>query len=342
MLVSLTKGEDRYNNVYESLKLIKKDLAKLNRAKTVLIKPNLTATSKEDANTSIDALKAIIDFINENFSGAGEKELVIMEGSGSAYYDKTTTRSVFERYGYYDLEREYANLKVLSIDDETEFYPISIRSIAGNETINISKKAKGFDFKISLNLPKTHNYAIATFGIKNMMGLIKQEDKSLVHGLRTPSAPDANNIIGKIPTSWISWCRRRFPWLVNSILKKSIAYLKCMHVIHHNITLMGKELWPDLVVLDCYYAMEGDGPIDGELVKLGAAVASADPLKADGLAARLIGFNPEEIGYLYYMQSEGLGDYSLSGLVGEEFSGAICRVRPHATYNVQKNWKEVF
>ena len=342
MLVSLTKGEDRYKNVYESLRLIKQDLSKLDMARNVLIKPNLTATSREEANTSIEALKAIIDFINEHYNGAFKKELVMMEGSGSAYYEKTTTKSVFERFGYYDLEREYSNLKVLSIDDETDFYPISIRSIAGNETINISKKAKEFDFKISLNLPKTHNYAIATFGIKNMMGLIKQEDKSLVHGLRTPSAPNANNLIGKIPTSWISWGRRRVPWLVNTIMSKSIAYIKCMHVIHHNIKIMGQELWPDLVVLDCYYAMEGDGPIDGELIKLGAAVASADPLKADGLAARLIGFNPEEIGYLYYMQAEGLGDYSLSDIVGEKFPGVLHRVRPHSTYNVQKNWKEVF
>ena len=48
--------------------------------------------------------------------------------------------------------------------------------------------------------------------------------------------------------------------------------------------------------------MDGNGPVDGFPVKLEAAVASTDPLKADGVGARLIGLDPKDIGYLYYLQ----------------------------------------
>jgi len=58
-------------------------------------------------------------------------------------------------------------------------------------------------------------------------------------------------------------------------------------------------------------------PIDGKPVELGIAIASADALKADGTAARAMGLDPEDIGYMTYMQAEGLGNLSLEELVGE-------------------------
>jgi len=339
--VSLVKGAQRYDNVKKALELIKPDLDKIRGKEKILLKPNLTATRNAFANTDVKAVEAVIDFLLSNYSELRNSQFTILEGSGSAYYEKLATRQVFKSFGYCDLVKKYKNVKIECIEDFSEFSELEIMSIAGHEKARVIKRLFDFDFRISIAVPKVHNYAIATFGIKNMAGLIKQEDKSLLHGLRTPSAPDAKTIFTYIPTSAISWMRRRFPGLVNFIFKKSIDYVKATKVIHRNVANLAKLTWPDLVVLDGFYFMDGNGPVDGFPVRLEAAVCSLDPLKADGLGARLMGLQPEEIGYLYYLEKEGLGDYSLRGLVGDVLEQVKQNFKLHPTYNIQKNWKDV-
>lgn len=336
--VSLVKGPDRYNNVKKALNLIGSDLNKIRGRKQILIKPNLTATKNVFANTDSKVVEAVIDFLLDSFSELSDSQFTILEGSGSAYYEKVTTRKVFKSFGYLELVKKYKNVKLECIEDFSDFSELEIMSIAGREKIKIVKRFFDFDFRISVAVPKVHNYAIATFGIKNMAGLIKQEDKSLLHGLRTPSAPDAKTIFTYIPTSVIAWMRRRFPELVNLIFKKSVTYMKATKVIHLNVANLAKITLPDLVVLDGFYCMDGNGPVDGFPVELGVAVCSADPLKADGIGARLMGLQPQDIGYLYYLQEDGLGDYSLSGLVGEDLKQVQKIFKLHPTYNIQKNW----
>jgi uncharacterized protein (DUF362 family) len=339
--VSLVKGAQRYDNIKRALNLISSDLDKIRMKKQILIKPNLTASKNAFANTDSQAVEAVIDFLLESFGELRNSQFTILEGSGSAYYDKITTREVFRRFGYFDLIRKYKNVKLECIEDFSDSLELQIMSIGGPEKIRIIKRFFDFDFRISIAIPKVHNYAIATFGIKNMAGLVKQEDKSLLHGLRTPNAPDAKTIFTYIPTSAIAWMRRRFPNLVNLIFKKSITYMKATKVIHRNVANLARLTWPDLVVLDGFYCMDGNGPVDGFPVKLEAAVSSTDPLKADGVGARLIGLKPEEIGYLYYLHEEGLGDYSLSGLVGRDIGEIKQNLKLHPTYNIQKNWKDI-
>ena len=339
--VSLVKGPERYDNIKKALFLIKSDLEeRIRDKKRILIKPNLTATNNIYANTAKEAVEATLDFLLENFSGLRNSQFTILEGSGSAYYEKTTTRAVFEKFGYFELIKKYSNVKLECIEDFADFVELSINSVAGAETIRIIKRFFDFDFRISVAIPKTHNYAIATFGIKNMAGLIRQEDKSLMHGLRTPSAPNARTIFTYIPTSAISWMRRKAPHLVNLIFSKSIAYLKSTRVIHHNIAKFAALTWPDMVILDAFDCMDGNGPVDGFPVPLKAAVSSLDPLKADGIGARLLSLQPEDIGYLYYLQNQRLGDYSLNGLVGEDIDKVKHKFKLHPTYNIQKHWKD--
>ncbi len=338
-LVSLVKGQDRYANIKKALSLIAPDLDKIRDKKRILIKPNLTATKNKLANTDVRVVEAIIDFLLENFSELKDSQFTILEGSGSAYYEKSLTQDVYKDFGFLELEKKYKNVKLECIEDFSDFQELEISSIAGHEKIRVVKRLFDFDFRISVAVPKSHNYAIATFGIKNMAGLIKQEDKSLMHGLRTPSAPNAKTIFTYVPTSVISWMRRRFPELVNLIFKKSMAYVKATKVIHHNVTKLAKLTFPDLVVLDGFSCMDGNGPVDGFPVELGVAVASTDPLKADGVGARLMGLEPQDIGYLYYLQEEGWGDYSLEGLVGDDIKQVRKIFKLHPTYNIQKNWK---
>jgi hypothetical protein len=64
-------------------------------------------------------------------------------------------------------------------------------------------------------------------------------------------------------------------------------------------------------------------------------------VKADGVGARLIGFEPEEIGYLYYLQNhERMGEYSLENLAGDDLNKLKKKFRRHGTYDIQSQWKE--
>ena len=55
---------------------------------------------------------------------------------------------------------------------------------------------------------------------------------------------------------------------------------------------------PELQIIDGIVAMEGDGPIKGTPRDMGVLVFGTDPVATDATAARLMGFDPERLGYL--------------------------------------------
>jgi uncharacterized protein (DUF362 family) len=55
---------------------------------------------------------------------------------------------------------------------------------------------------------------------------------------------------------------------------------------------------PDLVIADGIVGMQGDGPISGTPVELRAVVVADDPVAADVVVARMMGFDPGKISYL--------------------------------------------
>ena len=337
-LVSLVKKDNCRKNIYTALELIKKDI-KISGCKNILIKPNMTATRNKIANTNVEAVRAVLNFLNDNFKNFNKIKFTVEDGSGSALYENTTTEDVFKRFNYYALEKEFKNVKVKTIDNCAEFFDAKINTVKGEGIVRIAKCIKDYDYKISITPIKTHNYAIATGAIKNMLGHIKQDDKSMMHGLKLKGTP-GKTIFDYIPTSLISKARRIMPKTINFAFSLSGTYKKGVKLIHSNIASVSREVYPDLAIIDCMNGMEGDGPIDGTAIYLGAAVASCDALKADGVAVRLMGLNPEDIGYLKMLQERGVGDYSLNGLVGGKIEGIKKSFKLHSTYNAQKNWNK--
>ncbi|MFQ5862159.1 MAG: DUF362 domain-containing protein [Candidatus Brocadiales bacterium] len=340
--MSLVKGEDRSSNISGALELIKGDLDVISDKRRILIKPNLLSSGDPGGNTDVETVRSIIKFLADNYGNFAQKEVVIFEGSAGAFYGGTTTREVFEKFGYPDLEKEFRNVKLECIEDFSEFAPLQIYTLGGVATIGVVRHVvEDFDYRISVNLPKTHNYAIATLGIKNMVGVIKQCDKSMVHGMIVASS-DGNGkktIFDYVPTWAISFLRRRAMGLVERIIRYVPSYRQGVKLIHKNIVAMAKVVWPDLVVLDGLYGMEGKGPGGGDLVRMNLAIASTDPVKADAVGARVMGINPVDIGYLYYLHEEGLGDLSLEGLVGERPEEVAMNFKMHPTYDIQSQWR---
>ena len=335
--VSLVKGQDRKLNVLKALELIAPDLENIIHAQNVLIKPNLTDIKKQLANTHVEAVEGVIEFLQAHFQG---KNITVGESSGSAYYRRMRTEEVFRTFNYDRLETKYRNVKLESFDNCEEYIQVPIKTAVGVTHLRVAKRSRDFDFKISVAPLKTHNFAVATLGIKNMAGFVKPQDMSTIHGMKGGIEADApRTILDKLPRGTISYMRRNLPnSVVNYMFRHFKTYLKAVKVINWNILAFSRVVWPDLVVLDGMTGMEGDGPIDGTPVELGLAIASADALKADGIGARVMGIGPENIGYLFYMQQEGLGDYSTDGLIGEEIRDVRKTFRLHGCYEVQKEW----
>jgi uncharacterized protein (DUF362 family) len=337
---ALVKGDDRKENIKKCLELIREDLKPLKNARNILIKPNLVALQPDFANTNVEAIEAVIEFIRNILP---DTPITVGESSASAFYNGLPTSKVFEDYDYYRLEKKYKAVMLTDFDNDREVNESPIHSVVGDTHLRISKRAEEFDYKISLSIPKTHNFAVATFGIKNMAGLVLRQDMAMIHGMKGGVEVDApKTLLDKLPAGTVSKARRALPnWLTNFMFRQYPAYRKSVKMIHRNIVEFAKRTWPDLVVLDGFVCMEGDGPVDGSAVEMRVAIASADPVKADGLGARLIGFEPEDVGYLNYLQNEeNIGEYSLENVAGENINNLKRQFKRHGTYDLQSQWQD--
>jgi uncharacterized protein (DUF362 family) len=70
------------------------------------------------------------------------------------------------------------------------------------------------------------------------------------------------------------------------------------HGIPNSILDIFGAVRPSLAIVDGIVGMQGDGPIMGEPVASGVVVVSRDGVAADVTGARLMGMDPEKVGYL--------------------------------------------
>ena len=68
-----------------------------------------------------------------------------------------------------------------------------------------------------------------------------------------------------------------------------------IHTVIHDLVLAIK---PTLSVVDAFYGMEGNGPVQGNDIDSGYRVFSENPVEADLYAAYTVGFDPYKVGYL--------------------------------------------
>ena len=68
-----------------------------------------------------------------------------------------------------------------------------------------------------------------------------------------------------------------------------------IHQVVHDVTA---AIYPDLNIVDAFYGMERNGPVQGKDVDSGYRVFSDNPVEADDFAASSVGLNPNRIRYL--------------------------------------------
>ena len=202
-----------------------------------------------------------------------KKEILI----GEAAATKEGTMVGYKNYGYEDLEKKY---KVKLIDMNLGGFEYRYTMGADNAPIPIRICAPMLDpnlYIISAAIMKTHGYASVTLSLKNVLlgapiNDYKTSDKPHMH-MGPHGEPN--------------------------------------DIIHFNMFHMAQHVYPDLAVIDGFTGMEGDGPSRGTPVDSRIAVASVDPLAADVLSARLMGFDAKKILYLSSMTEAGMGQGNL-------------------------------
>jgi uncharacterized protein (DUF362 family) len=87
--------------------------------------------------------------------------------------------------------------------------------------------------------------------------------------------------------------------------------------------------------------MEGDGPVSGDRVDWGIDIAGTDGIAVDAVAAYLMGFDPDSIGYLHFCGKAGLGETVIDNIniIGTSVDECRRTFRPHRSYQAQLHWK---
>src|SRR5438552_18343456 len=82
--------------------------------------------------------------------------------------------------------------------------------------------------------------------------------------------------------------------------------------MHSFIAAMAKRFPIHLAVIAGHPAMIGTGPLGGHPVETGLVIASTDPVAADTVGARLLGFKPQAVRHLWEAGRLGLGEVDTS------------------------------
>lgn len=180
--VSLVKGNDRREIVYQSLKKIEDEILGSIGNKTILVKPNVVVSNSPLAITHVDALRALLDFLAPHY----KKQIIIGE-SGAM-----NTLDGFKNNGYLPLEKEY-NVRLVDFNQDSayqyryvfgkEHNPLPVRIISDFLDPNV--------YIISASRMKTHNKVLVTLSLKNILlacplNDYENNDKALFH--TTPPA----------------------------------------------------------------------------------------------------------------------------------------------------------
>lgn len=113
--------------------------------------------------------------------------------------------------------------------------------------------------------------------------------------------------------------------------------------LHGFIAAMAKKIPIDLAIISADKAMIGTGPSNGVTVSTeGLIIAATDPVAADSVGARLLGFKPQAIHYLYTLSKDDYGETEpknmiIKGISLEEAERSFSRAAYGKEIAIDKN-----
>jgi uncharacterized protein (DUF362 family) len=112
--------------------------------------------------------------------------------------------------------------------------------------------------------------------------------------------------------------------------------------INLNLAKFALVVMPHLGVIDGFVGMEGRGPVSGDPVDFKVAAASLNPVSLDSVISKAMGFNPNDIGYLYHLSewNKGVIDLNKIEIIGTSIDKIAKNFKPHPRYKDMLSWKE--
>jgi uncharacterized protein (DUF362 family) len=303
--VSFAAGKDRRQLMVEILKPFEKEIKEGIKGKQVIIKPNCVWHDYPLCATHPDAVRGVLDFLKPIYS----KKVIIGESTASP----NGTMSIYEKYGYTPLEREYnAKLVDLNLDTTTikwilgeNRYPLDIRII--DTFLNPN------NYIISLARMKTHDCVVATLSMKNMI-------------MASPVNVPKNH-----------------PNFVANQSEKAKMHQGGPKGINYNMYMVAHFARPKLAIIDGVEGMEGNGPAAGTPVEHGIALAGLDAVSVDRVGLELMGIDYKDVGFLQWCSAAGLGqgDRTKIQIDGtEDLSKHIIKYKLRDNIEWQMEWKK--
>ena len=301
--VHLVTGDKRRKMIYESLLALDDQIRpRLKKKKSVVIKPNNVSTNVQLAATHADVFHGILDYLEPRFKGP----VFIAESSAG------NTMEGFENFKYPAVAAERRSQKVSLIDlnDEAKYELLPLIDF-DLHVVPVRLAARLLDpnaFIISAGILKTHNMAVASLSMKNM-----------VLGAPLHQGP-------KETRRWND--KRRYHVGIRQGL--------------YNFFLTAQKMQPywDVALIDGYEGMEGNGPMSGTPVPSRLVIASTDFVAADRVGAECMGIDPEWLGWLKYCGEVGIGQWDLAKIdvKGAQIAAVQKKYRLHADIDRMLKW----
>lgn len=259
--------------------------AKLQNARSVVIKPNFAAGTYVNTKTHVMTDQTLLHSTIEFVHTLNPEALIYLAEADSTGYGYAFLKfehlelpkslhlstSAEKKIGLLDMSRD----RLLHVADKH-----FIRYINIDSQLWLSQRLLEADFIINLSNLKTHTVTGYTGACKNLFGCLPDIEKYHNH-----------------------------PFIHQTI---------------HDIVL---AIQPDLNVVDAFYGMECNGPVQGIDVDTGYRICSNDPLEADIYAATTIGYQPKKVKYLRLL-SKTLGrTMETDAMLIKKYRKASCFVR---------------
>ena len=271
--VALVRGTDRKDNMMKALEMIESDIRAGIGTKQVVIKPNFTRVKKDEWLASTHVDG--VSAVCEIISSFYDGKIIIAEGTGPG----SSLDEALDSFEYRKLQDRY-NVEFFDLrtDEYTMLYILNkeVHPVG----IRSSKLLLNPDvYLVSAACMKTHSLAALTLGLKNIVMAVpmkfnqNENDRALMHSYRVSSDPKYFNF---------------------------------------NLFQLAQYSVPDLVTIDGFIGMEGDGPLSGDPVESGIALAGTDWLAADRVGTEVMGFDFNRVGHLRYCAEAQMGEANLS------------------------------
>ncbi len=152
---------------------------------------------------------------------------------------------------------------------------------------------------VLFNIPKlkTHNLAITSLCIKNLMGLVNVFDRHY-----------CAQAWHELPAEVTANTRPRHLWF------DAAMHLRFQEGLARRLADTARVIRPRINVVEGVVGREGSGFLRGRNRPLGLAIAGVNPVVVDTVASYLMGFDPRAVAYLRIAADAGLGTNDLAAI----------------------------